>query len=83
KHLAAKIIHGKYTMTYRKRTEEEETPEWFPDAERDRRRQAEAQLAQQKQKELEAQQHDSPKINIRYVFKREKSETDGNKKGEQ
>ncbi|MGB0917801.1 MAG: rhomboid family intramembrane serine protease [Flavobacteriales bacterium] len=63
--------------------EEEETPEWFPDAERDRRRQAEAQLAQQKQKELEAQQHDSPKINIRYVFKREKSETDGNKKGEQ
>jgi membrane associated rhomboid family serine protease len=43
--------------------DEEEIPEWYPDPERERRRQAERQLEEQRRKKQ------SSGINIRYIFK--------------
>ena len=55
----------KYSWDY---VEEEEVPAWFPDAERERRLQAEKQLAEQKrQKEMATQ----PSINIKYIYKKD------------
>jgi hypothetical protein len=62
----------KYSWDY---VEEEEVPDWFPDAERERRLQAEKQLAEQrKQKE----QRNQPAINIKYVYKKDEGTKDRN-----
>lgn len=52
--------------------DEEEVPEWFPDAERDRRRQAEQQLEKQKQDQLREQS--KPKFNIKYIYRKKDGE---------
>ena len=53
--------------------DEEEVPEWFPDAERDRRRQVEQQLERQRQEEKAASK---PKFNFQYVYKKKDGEED-------
>ena len=53
--------------------DEEEVPEWFPDAERDRRLQGEEQLEKQRQ---EGKPDIKPKFNFQYVYKKKDGEED-------